>query len=134
MLNEKIDLYSNENYSFRNMSGLTRYCINGQEILLKEYVMHIIDRNNIIRFLTDSIDYGVAFLGETTFNTYSVHLDLWNKINLSVDYIEKIINEYVPKNETEKIVIDIYEKSKNGDDMDNHYQTKEIIQFAGKIN
>ena len=96
--------------------------------------MHIIDRNNIIRFLTDSIDYGVAFLGETTFNTYSVHLDLWNKINLSVDYIEKIINEYVPKNETEKIVIDIYEKSKNGDDMDNHYQTKEIIQFAGKIN
>lgn len=133
VLNEKIDLYSNENYSFRNMSGLTRYCINGHEILLKEYVMHFVDRNNIIRFLTDSIDYGVAFIGETTFNTYSVNLELWNKINLSVDYIEKIITEYVPKNETEKIVIDIFEKSKKSNEMDSHYQTKEVIQFAGII-
>lgn len=133
VLSEKIDLYSNENYSFRNMSGLTRYCINGHEILLKEYVMHIVDRNNIIRFLTDSIDYGVAFLGETTCNTYSVNLELWNKISLSVDYVEKIITEYVPKNETEKIVVDIFEKSKKGNEMDNYYQTKEIIQFAGKI-
>lgn len=115
------------------MSGLTRYCINGHEILLKEYVMHIVDRNNIIRFLTDSIDYGVAFLGETTCNTYSVNLELWNKISLSVDYVEKIITEYVPKNETEKIVVDIFEKSKKGNEMDNYYQTKEIIQFAGKI-
>lgn len=134
VLNEKIDLYSNENYLFRNMSGLTRYCMNGHEDLLREYVVHIIDENSIIRFLTDSINYGVAFLGETTFNTYSVNLELWKKISLSIDFIERLIAEYVPKNEIEKKVIDIFEKSKNGDEMDNHYQTREIIQFAGKIN
>lgn len=133
VLNKKVDLYSNENYSYRNMNGLIRYCMNGHEDLLREYVIHIVDENNIIRFLTDSINYGVAFLGETTFNTYSVNLELWKKISLSVDFIERLIAEYVPKNEIEKKVIDIFEKSKIGDDMDNHYQTKEIIQFAGKI-
>lgn len=135
ILNEKINLYSDQNYRFRNIIGLNRYCIKNNKVNeLKIYYEKNINSLNVMRFLGDCLQMGYSLIGNDKSYIYSINLEYWNNFDDTVKFIDSRVQNYVPKNETEKMILEIYNNSKNNKkNDDNKFYSNELIQFAGNI-
>ena len=135
ILDESINLYSDENYRFRNIIGLNRYCIKNNKVNeLKIYYEKNINSLNVMRFLGDCLQMGYSLIGNDKSYIYSINLEYWNNFDDTVKFIDSRVQNYVPKNETEKMILEIYNNSKNNKkNDDNKFYSNELIQFAGNI-
>lgn len=76
ILNEKINLYSDQNYRFRNIIGLNRYCIKNNKVNeLKIYYEKNINSLNVMRFLGDCLQMGYSLIGNDKSYIYSINLE-----------------------------------------------------------
>lgn len=109
IINKKIDIYSNEYYSYKNINGLYANDENHRLSDLKEYISSIASKDNIIRIMADMIN--VSYGGVYTYYFSSDTIDLFFN---DISEMEKYLSNYTPKNDSEQFVLDVYYKYKDG--------------------
>ena len=107
VVNNKVDLYDNTNYSFHNILGLIWYYSENtqKDLVLKPYFEDIFNEKNIYRMIGDAIRCSIGSV-----YGYSISEDVLKCLYLEQDMINKAVIANPPTTDSEKVVLDIYKK------------------------
>lgn len=118
VINDKINLYSDENYRQYNITSGLFYFYNKSEdkdMVLKDYISSIYQNKYVYRAIADIITIGTGSYGFS----YSLREGCFDILYIDEKTIKQSIENNPPSNVSEKIVRDIFEK----------YQRKEMTIY-----
>lgn len=124
VIEEKINIYADSYYVRYNIWGLIRYLKikENREEVVHDYIAHMINEGNIFRVMGDMITQSIG-------NTYGYKISDENFAIFfedgDVNFLDSLLQRVVPKTQSEKFVLKVYEKFKSGEP--NSWGHKEII-------
>ncbi|MCT2161234.1 hypothetical protein [Granulicatella adiacens] len=110
IIERNIDIYRDENYSYRNLVVLAEYCSTDDERLVR-YVNNILNKNNIYRFLYDVIDISYNFNKDfdIDFSRIKYRFEAGNlERYTTLDNVQKLLDEKSPVNEAEFMLAEAF--------------------------
>ena len=107
VINNRINLYDDSYYCYNNIWGLIRYYKDNKnkDKILQSYFEGIFSEKNIYRMIGDAINCSIGSV-----YGYGISNDSFNALYLEQSKIDKAIKNYPPTNESEKTVLEIYNK------------------------
>ena len=122
IIEKNIDIYSDRNYGYLNLWTLFRY----DEEKIVNYLNKVLNSNNIFRFLKDLVTRSNG-TGGYGYSISQKNIEILSKR----EKIDELINKSKKSlSEDEKLLIEIYEKSKVENEIhDNSIYTNEFIEF-----
>ena len=114
IISQRIDLYSDDNYSIHNIYGLIRYFkkIENGDTILSEYMTAIYKDEYVYRIIGDAVGNSIGSYGYSYYLSDNSLKQLFVNETMITDSIQKVL----PRNESEYIIKEIFKK----------YQAKEV--------
>lgn len=110
ILDEKVDIYSDDNFQRGKIWALYRSIPEGDRSLIHNYMKSIVNENNIFRILSDMISESTGTRGYG----YSINADDIETLFGGKETLKDVISKVVPQNETEKFILSLWERMESG--------------------
>lgn len=111
ILDKKIDIYSDNIYQRWNVWALNRFTPEEDKTLIQNYMKGIVNENNIFRILSDMISESTGTMGYG----YSLNENYLDILFGEKNTIRKVICRVIPQNETEKFILNMWERMESGE-------------------
>lgn len=109
ILSNNIDLYADQYYSRGNIVGLKRFKEDYREMIYT-YIRNIIRPKYVYRILGDCVG---SSHGST--HNYGIDQSLFDDMGVSQETMDQYLSEFKPENESQKFILDLYQRFKNGE-------------------
>jgi hypothetical protein len=110
IIDKKIDIYSDDIYQRWKVWSLYRSTPEGDKALIHNYMKTIVNENNIFRILGDMISESTGTMGYG----YSMNEKYLEDLFGEQETLKKVISKVIPQNETEKFILNMWERMENG--------------------
>lgn len=110
VLDKQIDIYSDDIYQRWNIWALYKSTPEGDKTLIQNYMKAIVNENNIFRIISDMISESTGTMGYG----YSLNEGYIESLFGEKETLKKVISKVEPHNETEKFILNMWERMENG--------------------